>query len=35
MDTITLSSAERRELLALHLPALLAAAETIFSTPLR
>lgn len=33
MDTITLSSAERRELLALHLPALLAAAETIFNTP--
>lgn len=33
MDTITLSSAERRELLALHLPSLLAAAETIFNTP--
>lgn len=33
MDTITLSSAERRELLALHLPALLAAAETICNNP--
>lgn len=33
MDTITLSPAERREMLALHLPSLLAAAETIFNTP--
>lgn len=33
MDTITLSPAEQRELLALHLPSLLAAAETIFNTP--
>lgn len=33
MDTITLSSAEQREILALHLPALLAAAETICNTP--
>lgn len=33
MDTITLSPAERREMLALHLPSLLAAAETILNTP--
>ena len=33
MDTITLSPAERREMLALHLPALLSAAATICNTP--
>lgn len=33
MDTITLSPDEQREMLALHLPALLAAAEHICATP--
>lgn len=33
MDTISLSPEEQREVLALHLPTLLAAAETIFNTP--
>lgn len=33
MDTISLCPAEQREMLALHLPSLLSAAETIFNTP--